>query len=82
MAKRYDIEIPSVVERTVVHEEIIFKGKKIIRERIVKKIKLPKIITNDYSYEMLMGFKPGLPRYGNKTTGIESVSVNINNHSI
>ena len=82
MTKRYDVTIPSVVERTVVHEEIMFRGKKIIRERIEKKIKLPKIIKNDYSYEMMMGFKPGLPKYGNKTTGIQTVTVNISNNLI
>ena len=75
MTKRYDIEIPSIVKTTAIQEEIIFQGKKIIRERIKKEIILPKIITNDFSYEMLTGFKPGLPRYGNKTTGIEAMSV-------
>jgi len=75
MTKRYDIEIPSIVKTTAIQEEIIFQGKKIIRERIKKEIILPKIITNDFGYEMLTGFKPGLPRYGNKTTGIETVSV-------
>jgi len=82
MTKRYDIEIPSVVETTAVQEEIIFQGKKIIRERIEKKIKLPKIITNDYGYEMMTGFKPGVPKYGNKTTGIKTVTVNISNNLI
>ena len=75
MTKRYDIEIPSIVKTTAIQEEIIFQGKKIIRERIKKEIILPKIITNDFGYEMLTGFKPGLTRYGNKTTGIETVSV-------
>ena len=82
MTKRYDIEIPSVVQKTVVKEEIIFQGKKIIRERIEKKIVLPKIINNDYSYEMMTGFKPGVPRYGNKNTGIKTVTVNMNNNLI
>ena len=75
MTKRYDIQIPSIVKTTAIQEEIIFQGKKIIRERIKKEIILPKIITNDFGYEMLTGFKPGLPRYGTKTTGIEAVSV-------
>ena len=79
MTKRYDVTIPSVVKRTVVQEEIMFRGKKIIRERIEQKIVLHKIITNDYSYEMMTGFKPGVPKYGNKTTGIKEVVVNIGN---
>jgi len=82
MTKRYDVTIPSVVETTVVQEEIIFQGKKIIRERIEKKIKLPKIITNDYSYEMMTGFKPGTPKYGNKNTGIKTINVNMDNNKI
>lgn len=77
MAKRYDIEIPSVVERTVVHEEVIFRGKKIIRERIVKKIKLPKIINNDYSYEMFTGFKSNVYRGSSKSTGITEVNIDL-----
>ena len=36
MSKRYDTKVPSIINRKVIKEEIIFRGKKIIRERVIK----------------------------------------------
>ena len=46
---------PLVVKNKIVLEEITFKGKKIIREKIVKEWNIPKIITSDIGYQMMFG---------------------------
>ena len=44
--KRYDKKTPIIVKNKMVKEEIIFKGKEIIREKIEKEWNIPKIITS------------------------------------
>ena len=40
--KRYDKKTPIIVKNKMVKEEIIFRGEKIIRERIEKEWNIPK----------------------------------------
>lgn len=47
-----------IVRNVVVKEEIKFKGKIIIRERVKKQWKIPKVITNDIGFQLLFGFDP------------------------
>tara|TARA_R110000850_G_scaffold14009_8_gene44895 strand:+ start:5535 stop:5780 length:246 start_codon:yes stop_codon:yes gene_type:complete len=75
MTKRYDVKIPSVIHRTVVNEEIIFQGKRIMRERIVKTIVLPKIIRDDLGFEMMFGFKRTANNLNSQSSGIESRAI-------
>ena len=74
MSKRYDTKIPSIIHRKVVREEIIFKGKKIIRERIIKEFIIPKIITNDIGFQLMFGMS--------SPTTVSSKSSGINEYKI
>jgi len=76
---RYDRKIPVVIKRTAVNEEIIFQGKKIIREKIVKTFEMPKIITDDIGFQMQFGFNPGIATRNTKSSGIEQRFLDINN---
>ena len=76
---RYDRKIPVVIERTAVNEEIIFQGKKIVREKIVKTFKIPKIINDDIGFQMQFGFNPGHAGRNTKSSGIEQRFIEINN---
>ena len=76
---RYDRKIPVVIKRTAVNEEIIFKGKKIIREKIVKTFEMPKIINDDLGFQMQFGFNPGIATRNTKSSGIEQRFLDINN---
>ena len=76
---RYDRKIPVVIERTAVNEEIIFQGKKIVREKIVKTFKIPKIINDDIGFQMQFGFNPGHAARNTKSSGIEQRFIEINN---
>jgi len=75
---RYDRKIPVVIKRTAVNEEIIFKGKKIIREKIVKTFEMPKIINDDIGFQMQFGFNPGIATRNTKSSGIEQRFLDIN----
>ena len=57
--KRYDKKTPIIVKNKMVKEEIIFKGKEIIREKIEKEWNIPKIITGDIGFQLIFGFQPG-----------------------
>ena len=61
MTKRYDIEIPSIVKTTAIQEEIIFQGKKIIRD--------------DLGFEMMFGFKRTANNLNSQSSGIESRAI-------
>ncbi len=76
---RYDRKIPVVVKRTAVNEEIIFQGKKIIREKIVKTFEIPKIINDDIGFQMQFGFNPGIATRNTASSGIEQRFIEINN---
>ena len=75
---RYDRKIPVVIKRTAVNEEIIFKGKRIIREKIVKTFEMPKIINDDLGFQMQFGFNPGIATRNTKSSGIEQRFLDIN----
>jgi len=75
---RYDRKIPVVIKRTAVNEEIIFKGKRIIREKIVKTFEMPKIINDDIGFQMQFGFNPGHASRNTKSSGIEQRFLDIN----
>ena len=47
-----------IVSNVIVKEEVVFQGKKIIREKVEKKWTIPKIITNDIGFQMMFGFDP------------------------
>ena len=76
---RYDRKIPVVVERTTVEEEIIFQGKKIIREKIVKTFEMPKIINDDIGFQMQFGFTGVVHTNRKSSSGIEQRFIEINN---
>lgn len=77
---RYDRKIPIVIKRTAVNEEIIFKGKKIVREKIVKTFEIPKIINDDLGFQMQFGWQPGNPTRNTKSSGIEQRFIDFNNN--
>ena len=74
MDKRYDTKVPSIIHRKVVKEEIIFRGEKIIRERIVKEFKIPKIINHDIGFQLMFGMDPS-PKTNRNKGGIEIFSL-------
>lgn len=76
--KRYDRTIPRIVRRTAVNEEIIFQGKKIIREKIIKTFDIPKIINEDLTFQLQFGFHPGIPSRNLQSSGIEEHFIDIN----
>ena len=43
-------------------EEIQLQGKTVLRERIEKEWNIPKIITDDISYQLMFGNKPSINR--------------------
>ena len=45
-----------IVSNVIIKEEIMFQGKKIIRERVKKQWKMPKVITNDIGFQLMFGF--------------------------
>ena len=45
----------AIVKDRIVKEKIQFQGKTIIRERIEKEWNIPKIITDDISYQLMFG---------------------------
>jgi hypothetical protein len=64
-----------IVENVVIEEEMEWKGKKITRERVIKKWKIPKIIKNDIGFQMMFGFDP--PARGVKSKShLEEYSIN------
>ena len=77
MEKRYDRKLNRIVHDEIVNEEIIFKGKKIIREKIIKKWSIPKIIKDDYTYQMQFGWQPPNRSYNSKESGIEERHLEI-----
>ena len=52
----------AIVKDRIVKEKIQFQGKTIIRERIEKEWNIPKIITDDISYQLMFGNKPSINR--------------------
>jgi hypothetical protein len=56
-----------VVKSKVITEDIIFRGKKITRERVVKEFKLPKMITSDIGFQLQFGFKGNDKPYSKPT---------------
>ena len=77
MNKRYDTKVPSIIKRTIVKEEVIFRGKKIVRERIVKEFKIPKIITNDIGFQLMFGMTSSPIKNMSKKGGIEEYSFEL-----
>jgi hypothetical protein len=75
--KRYDRTIPRIITRTAVNEEIIFQGKKIIREKIIKTFDIPKIINEDLTFQLQFGFNPGIPSRNLQSSGIEEHFIDI-----
>ena len=64
-----------IVRNKIILEEIEFRGKKIIRERVVKKWSMPKVITNDIGFQMMFGFdSPPIKR--SQTANIDEYSIN------
>lgn len=47
-----------IVENIEIEEEIMLKGKKIKRERVVKKWNIPKVINSDIGFQLMFGFDP------------------------
>ena len=57
-----------IVKNIIIEEEIEWKGKKITRERMIKKWKIAEFIKNDIGFQMMFGFDPparGLPTKSN-----------------
>ena len=60
----------AIVKDRIVKEKIQFQGKTIIRERIEKEWNIPKIITDDISYQLMFGNKPSINK-SRPESGIE-----------
>ena len=74
---RYDKKTPSIVKDKVVLEEIIFQGKKIMRETVVKEWNIPKIITEDIGYQLMFGNRPTINRKA-PLSNVEELQIDIN----
>ena len=74
MNKRYDTKVPSIIKRTIIKEEVVFRGKKIIRERVVKEFKIPKIINHDIGFQLMFGMTSSPIINMSKKGGIEEYS--------
>jgi hypothetical protein len=61
---------PTIVKNKVVLEEITFRGKKIIRESIVKEWNIPKIIKHDIGYQLMFGHRDSLRQSKKSVSGI------------
>tara|TARA_R100001377_G_C3117462_1_gene84764 strand:- start:188 stop:445 length:258 start_codon:yes stop_codon:yes gene_type:complete len=55
--KKYGKKNTSIVKNKLVLEEITFRGKKIVRDKVVKEWDIPDIITNDIGFQMMFGFQ-------------------------
>ena len=60
--KTYGRKSPVIVKNKIVLEEITFKGKKIMREKVVKEWNIPKIITGDIGYQLMFGWQCAPPK--------------------
>lgn len=47
----------TIVKSKTIVEEVMFRGKKITRERVIKEFKIPKIITSDIGFQLQFGYK-------------------------
>ena len=56
--KRYDVKNSRIVRDKIVLEEIKFRGKKIVREKVVKVWDIPDIVTEDIGYQLMFGTRP------------------------
>ena len=74
---RYDKKIPRIVKDKIVLEEIIFQGKKIMRETVVKEWNIPKIITEDIGYQLMFGNRPTINRKA-PLSDVEELQIDIN----
>ena len=63
-----------VVFDEIIEEEIEFRGEKILRERIKKVWKIPKMINDDISFQLIFGADPPTP-YNNFKMKINEVSI-------
>ena len=72
MSKRHGKKVPSIINRTVIKEKIIFRGKKIIREKVVKEFVIPKIIKDDIGFQLMFGMtSPSVNSVSKSSGGIE-----------
>ena len=76
MSKRYDTKVPSIINRKVIKEEIIFRGKKIIRERVIKEFVIPEIITDDIGFQLMFGMESP-STISNKSSGISEYKIDL-----
>ena len=76
MSKRYDTKVPSIINRKVIKEEIIFRGKKIIRERVIKEFVIPEIITDDIGFQLMFGMSSPTT-VGSKSSGISEYKIDL-----
>ena len=53
----YD-KVPIIVTNKTIKEKIKFQGKTIIRERVEKEWKIPKVITSDIGFQLMFGMSP------------------------
>ena len=66
---------PTIVTNKTILEEITFQGKKIMRERVIKKWNIPKIIKDDIGYQMMFGNRSSSYSNCKTTSGIEEVTL-------
>ena len=59
-----------IVKSKIITEKIIFRSKKITRERVEKVWNIPKVITNDIGFQLMFGFNPPTMNT-NKSNGLE-----------
>ena len=70
----------ATIESIIVDEqpdEIIFLGKKIMRETIVKEWDIPDIITEDIGYQLMFGNRPTINRKA-PLSNVEELQIDIN----
>ena len=74
--KKYGKKNTSIVKNKLVPEEIKFRGKKIVREKIVKEWNIPDIITNDIGFQMMFGFQSIARLAKTREEGMNTVTAN------
>lgn len=70
MATHDTYKSPTIVKNKTVLEEITFRGKKIIREKVVKEWNIPKIITSDIGYQLMFGHRSSTLQTKKTVSGI------------
>ena len=75
MTTHHTYKSPTIVKSKTVLEEITFRGKKIIREKVVKEWNIPKVITSDIGFQMMFGYRSSKHLKNSSESGIKERTI-------